>query len=326
MPQYIWMPLYIGMPPVCFDGPHMFGTTPTHVWIPCVWFGWCLDACCTYTAQKTILCQTKGMSICPPYIWCPHAWNPPVCLDAPYGWMPPCLFGHPLWLDAPKCLDNPSFWTQPLPCQGKWLSRHWAMTHKKLSLIIVINYLKLILKSMHPINSMFCFIFVLILICFISISFPVHIHLFSLCVLLLQTHFHLVSFYVLLLLIPFDLVSFCVLLLLIFPPCSQSNGCHLIWSILSILLIWLQPSDSLQVLSHWCLLFNLVGILNLTILSITDSHLVPWASCQSDSGLLTHHRPWATGGTRFTLTGTLNQPKWVSSTQLSSTNSVLQYI
>ena len=77
-------------------------------------FGWCLDAPCTNTTQS-ILCQTKGVSICPHTCGCPlyinnrkkacfvrlrgcpyaaHTFGCPICLDAPlYVWLPHCMFG-----------------------------------------------------------------------------------------------------------------------------------------------------------------------------------------------------------------------------------------
>ena len=115
---YIWMALFMfgcpHIPPCMFGHPHMFGC-PLCLDAPCMlghphrygclhMFGCCLDAPCTYTTQKacfvrlrgvhmspyiwmspvhkqhneSMLCQTKGVSICPPYIWMP-----------PYAWMHP---------------------------------------------------------------------------------------------------------------------------------------------------------------------------------------------------------------------------------------------
>ena len=114
MPPYIWMPPYVWMPPI-------------------------------HTQHKeSMLCQTKGVSICPhtfgcplyihktkkayfvrvrgvcmphafgclPYVWLPpYVWMPPVCLDAPYVWIPavcldtPHMFGCPLYV-----WKNPKVW------------------------------------------------------------------------------------------------------------------------------------------------------------------------------------------------------------------------
>ena len=125
-PLYVWMPPYVWMSHVCLDAPHMVGCTP-HVWMAHILRGVlmppihlytpiCLDAHCTYTTQRIILCQTNG---CPytPYIWISqYVWMPPVCLDVTR------MFEHPLYLDVPICLDTspvcldapPYVWTHPL--------------------------------------------------------------------------------------------------------------------------------------------------------------------------------------------------------------------
>ena len=49
-----------------------------------------------------MLCQTKGMSICPHTFGCPlFVWMPPVCLDATI-----CLGAPPVCLNAPICLGS----------------------------------------------------------------------------------------------------------------------------------------------------------------------------------------------------------------------------
>ena len=79
-----------------------------YVWMPAV-----------HTQQKeSMLCQTKGVSICPHTFGCP-----PVCWDAPNVWMascvlrcphmPPCMFGHPICLDAPVCFGVSLYWDAP---------------------------------------------------------------------------------------------------------------------------------------------------------------------------------------------------------------------
>ena len=118
--------------PICLDTPHMFGCPPVcldDVWMPAVHI----------QHNKSMLCQTKGVSICPQTFVCP------ICLDAPsmfgcplYAWMLPYVWMHPMhvwmppyvwmaacmvqclhmfgcpniWmssicLDAPVCLDTP---------------------------------------------------------------------------------------------------------------------------------------------------------------------------------------------------------------------------
>ena len=102
---------------------------------------------------ESMLCHTKGVSICPhtfgcphmygctlyvwmpPYVWmahcmfeCPHMFGHPlyVCMPPmfgqhPYVWMPPvclenpCMFGCPIYFDAPPvCLDTPYACMHPL--------------------------------------------------------------------------------------------------------------------------------------------------------------------------------------------------------------------
>ena len=111
-------------------------------------FGWCLDAPCTYTTQRkdtlsdkggvhmppyicmppvhkqhkeSMLCQTKGVSICPHRFRCHHMLGyhlcvgmPPLCLDAAIclDAPPVCLnatlcCNTPICLDTPVCLDVP---------------------------------------------------------------------------------------------------------------------------------------------------------------------------------------------------------------------------
>ena len=105
-------------------------------------FGWCLDAPCTYTTQRkdtlsdkggvhmppyicmppvnkqhkeSMLCQTKGVSICHHRFRCHHMLGyhlcvgmPPLCLDAAI-WLeaPPVCLNTPICLDTPVCLDVP---------------------------------------------------------------------------------------------------------------------------------------------------------------------------------------------------------------------------
>ena len=158
---YTWMPHMFGCPhvwmvPCMFECPHMFGCPnmcghthmfgcPPYVWTPCCMFEWYLDAPCTYTTHRIMLCHTKGVSIYPHTFGCPHTcgctlyvWKHPLYVWTPqHVWMAPCLFecchmfGHPLYVlmspcldtthtfgcthmfGCPPCLDAPHVWT---PC------------------------------------------------------------------------------------------------------------------------------------------------------------------------------------------------------------------
>ena len=91
----------------------------SYVWMPPV-----------HTQHKeSMLCQTKGMSICPIHLDVPipldtHIYlnapcmfgcscmlGCPLCLDAPH------MLGHPICLDAPLCLDD--VWMPPVHIQYK---------------------------------------------------------------------------------------------------------------------------------------------------------------------------------------------------------------
>ena len=90
-PLYVWMTLYVRVSPM-FECPLYAWTTPIcldapiyldDVWMPPV-----------YTQHKeSMLCQTKGVSICPIHV------DAPICLGAL------CMFGCPtVCLDAAKCM------------------------------------------------------------------------------------------------------------------------------------------------------------------------------------------------------------------------------
>ena len=102
---YVWMapcmvecphmcghPLYVWMPP-------MFGCY-LYVWMPpCVW----TSSVCLYNVwmppvhtqhKESMLCHTKGVSICPHTFGCPSCLDTPICLDVPH------MFQHPA-----VCLD-----------------------------------------------------------------------------------------------------------------------------------------------------------------------------------------------------------------------------
>ena len=58
---------------------------PPYVWMPSV-----------HTQYKeSMLCQIKGVSICPDTFGCPICLNAPLYVGMPlYVWMAPCMFGH----------------------------------------------------------------------------------------------------------------------------------------------------------------------------------------------------------------------------------------
>ena len=96
MPPYVWTPLYVWMP-LCLDATCLFGH-PLYVWMPpYVWTPpVCLDNVQMppiYTKYKeSMLCHTKGVSICPHTFGCPL--NAPICVDTP------CMFGCLLCFDT----------------------------------------------------------------------------------------------------------------------------------------------------------------------------------------------------------------------------------
>ena len=106
MPPYLWMmfgcPLYIhNTKKACFvrlRGVHM----PPYMWIPPE----------HQQHKESMLCQTKGVSICPHTFECPHmfgcplyVWMPPVCLDDMIYLDALHMFGCPtVCLDTAKCM------------------------------------------------------------------------------------------------------------------------------------------------------------------------------------------------------------------------------
>ena len=122
-------PCMFGCLPVCLDGPICLNTH-TYVWmLPvyldiCHMFGFplvCLDDVWmppVYIQHKeSMLCQTKGVSLCPLYFWMPsYVWMHPLYVWIPYmfGWLPVCLdalhmFGYPLYVLMPTYV-----WTPPM--------------------------------------------------------------------------------------------------------------------------------------------------------------------------------------------------------------------
>ena len=158
-PPVCWMPPicmdapHVWMVPICLDAPHMppcmFGhpiclDVPVCLGAPCFDGPVCLDTPIDLDAptyvddvwmlpvhiqhKESMLCQTKGVSICPHTFGCPLYINNTkkacfvrlrVLVTPLYGWMPH-MFGHPhmfgcspyVWLppvclDAPKCMGHP---------------------------------------------------------------------------------------------------------------------------------------------------------------------------------------------------------------------------
>ena len=128
-PIHLDAPLYVWMPPYVWMAPCMFGCP---ICLPvCLDTLICLDAPCTCTTQRkhalsdeggvhmppymwmppvhqqhkeSMLCQIKGVSICPHTFGCPHMFGYPICLNAPlYVWMSPYV-----WM-TPVCFDTPMF-------------------------------------------------------------------------------------------------------------------------------------------------------------------------------------------------------------------------
>ena len=160
-PHKFGCPLYIWMPPVCSDGHQLLGYCmfrwPPYVWTPPTDVGmspvcldipiyldaplyvWTMFGCplYIYNTKKSMLCQSKGVSICPIHF------DAPICLDAlcilgcpnmfgcthcmfkwpPYVWMPlvwlmpPICFGCPCMFDAPNMFGCPLYIWTPHMCR-----------------------------------------------------------------------------------------------------------------------------------------------------------------------------------------------------------------
>ena len=100
------------MPPVCLDISHMFGFPHMFVCPICLEFP-NIFGCPLYVWT-------------PPYAWITHVMTPPMCLDAPYFWMPKhalfvlCVGLLYVWMPqyvwtAPICLDAPMY---------VWMKKH----------------------------------------------------------------------------------------------------------------------------------------------------------------------------------------------------------
>ena len=91
--------------------------------------------------KESMLCQTKGVSICPHRFRCHHMLGyhlyvgmPPLCLDAAIclDAPPVCLnatlcLNTPICLDTPVCLDVLHMFGFPL-CVWMWVSKHMAVS------------------------------------------------------------------------------------------------------------------------------------------------------------------------------------------------------
>ena len=107
--MYVWMPLMCGHPHV-FEYPAVY---LGDVWMPPV-----------HTQHiETMLCHTKGVSICPHTFGFPHmygctlfVWMAPCMFECPLLCLDtPCMFGSPICFDtAPVCLDAPICLDAPL--------------------------------------------------------------------------------------------------------------------------------------------------------------------------------------------------------------------
>ena len=75
-PLYVWMPLYVLMPPTCLHVPHIFGC-PQYI----------------HNTKTECFVTLQGCPYAPIHLDAHHMFgHPPVCLDAPYVWMPSCMF------------------------------------------------------------------------------------------------------------------------------------------------------------------------------------------------------------------------------------------
>ena len=90
--SYVWMPPVCLNTPICLHAPICFDA-------PCM-FGRCLDAPCTYTAQrKHALSDCRGVHV-PHTFGCSNVWMPL------HVWTPSCMFGCPQYVWTPPiCLD-----------------------------------------------------------------------------------------------------------------------------------------------------------------------------------------------------------------------------
>ena len=141
IPHMFALPICLGAPylwtPLCMVGhPHIF-RHPLYVWMSSICFGFplcvwmwaskhmavskCIRGIQNKHHKESMLCQTKGVSICPHRFRCHHMLGyhlyvgmPPLCLDAAIclDAPPVCLNGTlclntPICLDTPVCLDVP---------------------------------------------------------------------------------------------------------------------------------------------------------------------------------------------------------------------------
>ena len=110
----VYKPLYVWTPPICLFAPY--------VWMPYV-----------HTQHKeSMLCQTKGVSICPTCLETPSVcWMAFLCLHGPlYVWMPPiclvvhCMFGYLHMFGCPLYVWVPYVWMPPVFLDNPHMSGH----------------------------------------------------------------------------------------------------------------------------------------------------------------------------------------------------------
>ena len=96
MTPYICTPLYVWMPPYVWTTPYV-GMPPVHT-----------------QHKESMLCQTKGVSLCPhTFVHYPTCLDPPCMFGCPHILDIPHMFGHPHMFGPPYMFDVPYFWTPP---------------------------------------------------------------------------------------------------------------------------------------------------------------------------------------------------------------------
>ena len=132
----VHMPIHLDAP-ICFDGPLCLNA-PICVDTPCM-FGCSLFGCYLYVwtspvcldnvwmppihsqHKESMLCHTKGVSICPHTFGCPH-----MCGCTLYVWMP-LMFRHTHMFGCPHIFEHPAVWLDT-SCAYTTHRKH-AMSH-----------------------------------------------------------------------------------------------------------------------------------------------------------------------------------------------------
>ena len=138
---------HVWTPSISLDAPHMFeyhAICLGDVWMSPV-----------YTQHiESMLCHTKGVSICPIHLdasicvdapcmfGCPHMFGwPPVCLNAPICVDTPCMFACPhVWtpticLDATICLNTTNIFGCPAVCLDAPCMLGWPISVALLAML-----------------------------------------------------------------------------------------------------------------------------------------------------------------------------------------------